>query len=121
MPFDFKRAYARLGPLSPYAAQDIPTRLRSTDLVHRFETGQIEPEQFVQELAAVLEFNITYAEFCELWSCVFLPETLVPDALIASLATRYRLLVLSNTNAIHFPMLRSRYPILGHFHGFVLS
>ncbi len=121
VPFDFKRAYARLAPMAGCAPEDIPARLRSTDLVQRFETGQLEPERFVEELAAILALRISYDEFCELWSCVFLPETLVPETLVASLADRYRLLVLSNTNAIHFPMLRSRYPILDRFHDFVLS
>lgn len=37
------------------------------------------------------------------------------------MAGRYRLLLLSNTNAIHFEMLRREYPLLRHFHGMVLS
>jgi putative hydrolase of the HAD superfamily len=46
---------------------------------------------------------------------------LVPDSLLAGIGERYRLLVLSNTNAIHFAMVRQRYPILRHFDDLVLS
>lgn len=121
VPFDFARAYARLAPMTSCEIPEIRARLRSTDLVHRFETGKLEPIQFVEELGAVLGSHIDYPEFCELWSTIFLPEPLIPEALLTKLAGRYPLLVLSNTNAIHFPMLRTNYPILGHFDTFVLS
>jgi glucose-1-phosphatase len=119
--FDFKRAYARLEPLTKCSTEDIRARLRSTGLVHRFETGQVAPEQFVEEFSRLLEFKTTYAEFCELWSCIFLPGTLIPESLVASLASRYRLVLLSNTNPIHFSMIQAGYPILAHFHDFILS
>jgi FMN phosphatase YigB (HAD superfamily) len=121
IPFDFKRAYARIEPLTKYAAAEIPARLRTTDLVHRFETGRVSSERFVEELAALLEFKVTYSEFCEVWSSIFLPGTLVSEALLAELAGRYSLLVLSNTNPLHFEMVRANYPELRHFHHYVLS
>jgi putative hydrolase of the HAD superfamily len=107
--------------LCPYPAAQIPARLRSTDLVTRFETGQIEPEAFVAELCAVLELNATYDEFCDLWTSIFLPETLIPEAFVESLKADYRLLLLSNTNAIHFEMIQRHYPLIRHFDQHVLS
>jgi len=121
VPFDFKRGYARMEGLCPYPVAEIPARLRSTDLVTRFETGQIEPEAFVAELCAVLELNATYEQFCNLWTSIFLPETLIPDAFVESLKPDYRLLLLSNTNAIHFEMIQRHYPLLRHFDHYVLS
>jgi putative hydrolase of the HAD superfamily len=42
--------------------------------------------------------------------------------MLAVLAAHYRLVLLSNTNALHFEMLRERYDfLLRHFDGFVLS
>jgi putative hydrolase of the HAD superfamily len=121
VPFDFKRAYARLGPLCSCPVNEISPRLRSTDLVRRFETGQIAAEPFVAELSALLGLKIGYNEFCDLWTSIFLEDTLVPEPLVAGLKRRHRLLVLSNTNPIHFSMLKERYPLLGHFDDFVLS
>jgi epoxide hydrolase-like predicted phosphatase len=120
-PFDFRRAYAKLGPLCSCPVAEISGRLRSTDLVRRFETGRIAAEPFVSELSKLIGLEATYSEFCDLWTSVFFEDTLVPDALIASLADRHRLLVLSNTNPIHFSMLKAKYPLLGHFDDFVLS
>src|ERR1035438_4916601 len=60
IPFDFKRAYTKLQPLCNYAVTEIPQRMRGTDLVSRFECGQIGPEEFVKEFSAVLELRISY-------------------------------------------------------------
>jgi glucose-1-phosphatase len=121
VPFDFKRGYDRLAKLCAYPAEQIPERLRSRDLVVRFESGQIEPRAFVREMSELLELNANYDEFCEIWSCVFLPETLIPEEMVQRLRQRYRLVLLSNTNAIHFEMLHRTYPILHHFDAYVLS
>lgn len=121
IPFDFGRGYRALEQLCGYRAAEIPRRLGATDLVNRFEAGLVEPHDFVRQLAATLGIEIEYGRFCEIWSSIFLPEPLVPESLLEALRRRYRLLLLSNTNAIHFPMLRERYPLLGHFDGYVLS
>jgi glucose-1-phosphatase len=121
IPFDFKRGYDRMAPLCSYAATEIPERLRSCDLVTRFEEGNVAPEDFVRELGAILELKVSYEEFCEIWSSIFLRETLIPEELLVGLKKRYRLLLLSNTNAIHFEMVSKNYPLLRHFDHLVLS
>jgi len=121
IPFDFKRAYSKLQPLCDYPASEIPARMRGTDLVSRFESGKIAAEQFVKEFSAVLELRINYDEFCDLWTSVFLPEPLIQDSLLANLSDRYPLMILSNTNPIHFHMIQANYPLLRHFDHCVLS
>ena len=121
VPFDFKRAYAKLGPLCSCPVTEITSKLRSTDLVRRFETGQLAAEPFVSELSALLGLKTTYSEFCDLWTSVFSEDTLVPESLIAGLRVRHRMLVLSNTNPIHFSMLKAQYGLFRHFDDFVLS
>lgn len=121
IPFDFKRGYERLAPLCSYPAADIPERLRACDLVTRFESGGIEPQAFVQQISGILELKADYDQFCEIWSSIFLPDPLVPEELLVALKQRYRMLLLSNTNAIHFPMVRKAYPLLRHFDEYILS
>jgi putative hydrolase of the HAD superfamily len=118
--FDFKRGYRELESLCPYAAAEIPRRIAPTGLVERFETGLIEPAEFVSRLSAILDLKVDYTGFCRIWSCIF-GEPLVEDRMLEGLAARYRLLLLSNTNAIHFAMVRENYPILRHFHELILS
>src|SRR5947199_2805201 len=114
IPFDFGRGYRALEGLCGVPAAEIPKRIGSTDLVIRFETGLIAPEDFVRELSALLGLGIDYDQFCSIWSSIFLPETLIPESLLEGLRRRYRLLLLSNTNAIHFRMVRENYPLLRH-------
>ena len=121
VPFDFSRGYRAMAELCSYAPEEIPRRIGSTDLVSRFERGEVAPEQFVEQLCRLLDLRMDYAHFCQIWSSIFLPHTLIPENLLEGLRRRYRLLLLSNTNAIHFKMIRENYPLLNHFDDYVLS
>jgi glucose-1-phosphatase len=121
IPFDFKRGYQGLEQVCGYPAAEIPRRIGTTDLVQRFESGLIEPRDFVEQLSRVLDLRINYDQFCQIWSSIFLPDPLIPESLLEGISKRYRLLLLSNTNAIHFDMLEKSYPLLRHFHHLVLS
>ncbi|MDZ4801401.1 MAG: HAD family phosphatase [Bryobacteraceae bacterium] len=121
IPFDFQLGYNRIAELAGCEASAVPERLRQYDSVQRFESGAIEPRAFVDEINQILGTNYDYDVFCEIWSSIFLTDTLIPESLLEALHRRYRLVLLSNTNAIHFPMVRERYPILNHFDAFVLS
>jgi glucose-1-phosphatase len=121
IPFDFKRGYQGLEQVCGYPAAEIPRRIATTDLVQRFESGLIDPKDFVEQLSRVLDLHINYDQFCQIWSSIFLPDPLIPESLLEGLSKRYRLLLLSNTNAIHFDMLAKSYPLFRHFHHMVLS
>jgi putative hydrolase of the HAD superfamily len=118
--FDFKRGYRALEGLCPHQAADIPKLLAGTGLVERFETGLVEPRAFVAEMCGALDLKIDYDQFCDIWSSIFM-HTLVPESLLEGLKVRYRLLLLSNTNAIHFDMISRTYPMLRHFDDLILS
>jgi FMN phosphatase YigB (HAD superfamily) len=121
VPFDFTRGYRAMEPLCGYPASEIPKRIASTDLVTRFESGQVEPEDFVAQLCKQLELPLDFKQFCDLWTCIFLPDPLLPDSLFEGLRKRYRVLLLSNTNAIHFGMLQRTHTFFQHFDDLVLS
>jgi len=120
--FDFKRAYQVLGKLSPFEPSEIRKRIADSGLAERLETGLIEPADFVEQMCAILELRHDYdsAGFSRDFSCIF-SEVLVPESMIQGLAARYRLVLLSNTNAIHFPVLCENYSLLRHFEHRVLS
>jgi FMN phosphatase YigB (HAD superfamily) len=118
--FDFGRGYRALEGLCPYGAQEIPKRLSGCGLVERFETGLMGPEEFVAAFSKQLDLEIDYPKFCEIWSSIF-TDPLVPESLVASLRQKYRVVLLSNTNAIHFEMLRPKLAALDHFDAMVLS
>jgi glucose-1-phosphatase len=121
VPFDFQRGYERMRELCGHPIPEIRRRIGATGLVPKLEAGQIASRDFVARLGEALDVSFEYAQFCELWSSIFLPDTLVPESLIIGLKKRYPLVLLSNTNEMHFEMLERTYPILGHFENRVLS
>jgi len=121
VPFDFRRGYASLEPLCGIPAADIPSRIAATGLVPQFERGEIQPRDFVRQFSEHLGMELKYDDFCEIWCSIFLPDPLIPEELLAGIRSNYRLLLLSNTNAIHFEMIRKAYPLLRQFHSLILS
>jgi FMN phosphatase YigB (HAD superfamily) len=121
VPLDFPRAYAAISQICPYSPTEIPKRIRSSGLVNLYETGQLDSPQFIAQLSAILDLHITEDQFRDLWSALFLPDPLLPESLFSSLAARYPLLLLSNTNELHFENIRARFPLLRHFHHLILS
>jgi FMN phosphatase YigB (HAD superfamily) len=61
------------------------------------------------------------AEFHETWSSVFLPDLLVPEALLANLRQRYPLILVSNTNESHVDYIERHYTVLQHFNVKIFS
>ena len=121
VPFDFHRGYRRIEALCGIPAAEIPARLVGSPLVADFESGKLEPRDFVDKFCSYLNVDIPYREFCDMWSSIFLPDPLIPDAMLEGIARNHRLVLLSNTNRIHFEMLVETYPLLCHFHSYVLS
>jgi len=119
--FDFRRGYDALEGLCPHSADEIPKRLASTGLVERFETGLIEPRDFVSQMCGILDLNADYDKFREIWSSIFTHE-LLPESMLESLRRNYKLVLVSNTNALHFEMLSESFKhLLRHFDHLVLS
>src|SRR5439155_4244308 len=61
VPFDFTRGYRAMEGLCAYSAEEIPRRLSSNDLVQQFESGKVEPEEFVEQLCRMLDMRMVYA------------------------------------------------------------
>jgi glucose-1-phosphatase len=121
IPFDWQRGYRAFAELSPYPAEEVRQRIKETGLFDGFERGHAEPAEVARRISEALRINVTLDQFREIWSSIFLPEVLVPDQMLESLHARYRMLLLSNTDAIHFDWVRARYPIFRHFDDFVVS
>jgi epoxide hydrolase-like predicted phosphatase len=122
IPFDWQRGFEALSRSSPHPPEEVRRRIKETDLFPVFERGKIEPRDLARRIGAALDLNVSYERFRELWSSIFLPETTVPESLLSRLrATGCRLLLLSNTDIIHFEWIMERYPIMRHFDHCVLS
>lgn len=121
VPLDFPAGYRAISERCGLAPEDIPQRIGSTDLVKRLECGQLAEQDFIRDLSSLLGLSCSEAEFRRLWSSIFPAHTLIPESLVTGLKKNYRLLLLSNTNGLHFEMIWENYPLVRHMDEFVLS
>lgn len=118
---DFPRAYRAAASLTGHSAGEIPELIRAANLARPYERGELTSEEFYLRFCRALDLKISYSEFVDLWSDMFQPEPILTAGLLRELAATTKLLMLSNTNEIHFEFIRGRYPLVRHFHDFVLS
>jgi putative hydrolase of the HAD superfamily len=121
VPFDFSVGYRAMQARCGLSPEVLRERIRATGLVPQLERGFIEPEDFVSRLCASIGLRVNYTEFCDIWSSIFARQTLLPESFLEALHRNYRLVLVSNTNAIHFGMIRENYPLLRHFDAWILS
>lgn len=120
-PFDFTRAFSALEAASPLSIAEMTQRLKTVSHIHDYECGRLSDQAFVDAMRSTLQLDVTFEEFDTIWNSIFLPATLVPESLLMHLRERYTLLLLSNTNGLHFRFLEKHYPHVAHFHHLVLS
>src|ERR1035441_2961902 len=92
--FDFRRGYRALEGLCPYTAAEIPRRLAGTGLVERFETGLVEPRDFVDQICRILELKVDFDQFSVIWSSIF-TDILIPESMLEGLGRRHRLVLVT--------------------------
>lgn len=100
---------------------EIRTRLAATGAMNGYESGRMTSQEFFETVCDALGVKLSFEEFSSIWISVFMPYTLIPEEFVAALRRKYRVVLLSNTNEIHFNWLRETYPILNHFDAYVLS
>jgi putative hydrolase of the HAD superfamily len=86
-----------------------------------YQTGKVSSEEFYAAIKTILNLQLNYERFVEIWNHSFTFTPIIDDAVIENLAKQYRLLILSDTNELHFEFIRQKFPVLRHFDDFVLS
>lgn len=119
--FDPMRAIRKLEDKTPYSVAEILERLKRTDAIARFESGQLATEDFCREMSEYLELRISPEEFQAIWSDIFVEPPFLAPSFFERLKLRYRLILMSNTNPMHAAFLKTHFPILGVFDEWVLS
>lgn len=115
LPFDVMRLAKRLTRFSQLSAQEIVDRLWNDFIADNFETGKMLPTEYFVHISELCQFKgLTFDEFVPLFNEIF-DEDVEIVALISRLKGRYKLGIISNTNAIHVEHLKQTYGYLSHF------
>ncbi len=97
---DYNRTAQAFKKLGLTSFDDIYSQQEQTQLFDRFETGQIGEDFFVDEVAKTLP-DVARSEIIAAWNAMLLDFPIHRLELLKKLRTDYRIVLLSNTNAIH--------------------
>ena len=110
--FDHSRAAQELLKATPLSLKEAMAVLSDGKLASEYETGRLSSQEHYRKVCRRLQMEVSIEKFRELWGSMFLPEPLLSESFLQDLKKRYRLMLLSNTNEIHFDFVIQNYPIL---------
>lgn len=118
--FNFEPAFRKLSKASRLSPADIEDYFVSSGLEVLYDGGKISSLVFYREVKKALGLRIGYAAFRGIWNGIFTPNPPVLR-LVRRLSGARRLVLISNTNAMHYAYLAKKYPLLSLFDKKILS
>lgn len=119
--YDHSKIIRRIAERSNYGEDEIKERIFSTSLVYGYDTGKISSQEFFEEVKREFDVRMDFEEFTDVWTCTFDLKPILSEEFIESLSKKYRLIVLSDTNELHFEFIEKNFPIMRFFDDYVLS
>ena len=118
--FNFDAAFKRLSKASGLSTKEIEDYFVSSGLEVLYDGGKISSAQFYREIKKALGHQLKFGQFKTVWNEIFTPKNEM-IGLIEALSKKYRLVLISNTNRMHFEYIQKKYPVLGKFDRLILS
>jgi putative hydrolase of the HAD superfamily len=119
--FDHHIALRKVQPFTTLSVAEMFQRVFESDLEDTFERGHLEIDDFLARVQTTWQARCELPFLRRALADIFEPNPEVCE-LIPRLAGRYRLVLGSNTNAIHAEQFLPQFAdVLGHFHHLVLS
>ena len=85
-----------------------------------YEKGELSTEQFLSNVEGILGGKVDRELIIRRWVCIFKPVRGMLS-LLSHLRARYRVLLLSNTNELHWQFLLDRYHLGSRVDGYLTS
>jgi FMN phosphatase YigB (HAD superfamily) len=121
--FDHGIAARKLSGVMHKTPQEIYDLFFSSGLTQLFEAGQLSPEEFFSKIKEELGLRMEYEDFLPVWNEIFFlsEENKALYGLVRGLRERYKLLLLSNINILHYNYLKEHFPVFDVFHAVIAS
>ncbi len=119
--FDNRLFFERIAGFTDRSAAEIRAAVHENEeLLCRFDTGRIPPEEFYARAAEALDLDLGFGDFFDAYNDVF---TLIEPTidLARRLKPGRKLLLVSNTDVMRYSHIESSFPELGIFDDAVLS
>ena len=109
VPFELDNAMKNLETYCDLSSTDIRGKIFGSREILLFESGKISASEFFDSVKTSINLRMNFDEFVTAWNSIFIFESIISDDLIKSLSEDYRLIILSDTNEIHFSFINSCY------------
>ena len=99
--YSFERTFETWASLTDNPAKEIRDRFKFDEAFKKFERNDISIEQFIDHVSKELRINFDRKTFEEGWNDIY--SGIIPgiNELLSALKNKYRIVGLTNTNAIH--------------------
>jgi putative hydrolase of the HAD superfamily len=115
------RVLDAVAPRSPVPREDLYARVQALPALRAFGTGTLaDPEAFCRALAEALELSLPPAEVAALWTGIFRRRPAM-EQLFAEVRALVPVVILSDTDPLHWPQIRRQAPPLAAPDAAVLS
>jgi putative hydrolase of the HAD superfamily len=118
--FNFAPAFERFAAKTGLSIAEIRDFFSVSGLEVLYDGGIISSREFYRQVKKGLGHDLSYSEFENIWNDIFTPIPSMID-LVQRLHGRYRLVLVSNTNAMHYRHVRRRFPVFNRFERHILS
>ncbi|MBI4430223.1 MAG: HAD family phosphatase [Candidatus Omnitrophica bacterium] len=93
---------------------------RETNIIHNFEMGRLGPDEVLSAVNECFGLSLGMEEFKSLWSDIFFVNQEM-EKMVDLLKDRYHLLIISDTNVLHYEHIVRHFPVVRKFEDHILS
>lgn len=119
--FDHKLICERIAKYSKYSVGDIYHMGVSSRQFKLYDEGKIKSEELFQWILERFDIDISYDIFQSIWSEIFSLNDAMEVVLLELKKNGYNMILLSNTNELHFDYIRKNFKVIEIFDDHVLS
>ncbi len=119
--FDFTPAFSRLSSACSMSPDEIRDYFSKSGLEVLYDGGKISSTEFYSQVKKGLGHDLSFSEFKDIWNRIFTPNVKIVSLIRRLKKRRTRLVLVSNTNPMHFKYILKRYPVMNHFQKHILS
>ncbi len=119
--FDHMIFIRKAADFSPHSPKKILIILENhIDLIQDFSRGKLEPEAYVKQMSRLIDADIEPQEFITMYRDIFSLNRKVLDTLCEYRDSK-KMVLLSNTDTIHFEYIQTTFPEMFIFDEYILS
>jgi putative hydrolase of the HAD superfamily len=121
VPFDHDIGLQILEKNCAFSREDMRRKIFASKELELYQSGVISSDEFFIAIKTILDLQISYSLFVKIWNSSFTFTPIIDEKIIVGLSRKFRMLILSDTNEIHFEFIKTKFPVLRHFDDFILS